>query len=68
MRFQWWQTVLLEWDSNSANSCSVIEKSERSEISFLQLSSFLVTLLPVARKKTIFNIVFSEPIINNYKT
>ena len=26
MRFQWWQTVLLEWDSNLANSCSVIEK------------------------------------------
>ena len=26
MRFQRWQTVLLEWDSNLANSCSVIEK------------------------------------------
>ena len=24
MRFKW-QTVLLEWDSNLANSCSVIE-------------------------------------------
>ena len=51
MRFQWWQTVLLEWDSNLANSCSVIEKSDCSEISFLQLFSFLVTLLPVAREK-----------------
>ena len=26
MRFQWWQTVLLESDSNLANSCCVIEK------------------------------------------
>ena len=25
MRFQWWETVLLEWDSNLANSCSVID-------------------------------------------
>ena len=30
MRFQWWQTVLLEWDSNLANSCSVIEKKRIS--------------------------------------
>ena len=29
MRFQWWQTVLLEWDSNLANSCSVIEKKTK---------------------------------------
>ena len=29
MRFQWWQSVLLEWDSNLANSCSVIEKIKR---------------------------------------
>ena len=26
MLFQWWQTVLLECDSNLANSCCVIEK------------------------------------------
>ena len=28
MRFQWWPTVLLEWDSNLANISSVIEKSK----------------------------------------
>ena len=28
MRFQWSPTVLLEWDSNLAKSCSVIEKKQ----------------------------------------
>ena len=42
MRFQWWQTVLLEWDSNLANSCSVIEKEQvfRNEL-FLEIFIFL---------------------------
>ena len=37
MRFQRWQTVLLEWDSNLANSCSVIEK----KTNFLKCIFFL---------------------------
>ena len=29
MRFRWWPTVLVvEWDSNIANSCCVIEKMQ----------------------------------------
>ena len=52
MRFQWWQTVLLEWDSNLANSCSVMEKNEFSEMYFLQFFIFFSFIfLPVARKK-----------------
>ena len=40
MRFQWWQTVLLEWGSNLANSCSVIEKKRTFEMYFLQFFTF----------------------------
>ena len=54
MRFQWWQPVLLEWDSNLANSCSVIEKKRTFEMYFLQFFTFFsVTFLLVARKKSI---------------
>ena len=55
MRFQWWQTVLLEWDSNLAKSCSVVEKNEFSEMYFFVaiFHFFPVTFLPVARKKSI---------------
>ena len=53
MRFQWWQIVLLEWDSNIANSCSVIEKKTNflKYIFFAIFHFFSVTFLPVARKK-----------------
>ena len=41
MRFQWWPIVLLEWDSNLANSCSVIEKKTNSlKCIFLQFFTF----------------------------
>ena len=54
MRFQWWQTVILEWDSNLANSCSVIEKNKFSEVYFFAIFHFFpVAFLPVARKKSI---------------
>ena len=45
MRFQWWQTVLLEWDSNLANSCSVIEENEFSEMFFFVIFHFFQLLL-----------------------
>ena len=51
MRFQWWQTVLLEWVSNLANSAQLLRKNEFSEMFFLQFFTFSVTFLPVARKK-----------------
>ena len=53
MRFQWWQTLLLECDSNLANSCLVIEKkNEFSEVYFFAIFHFFTdTFLPVARKK-----------------
>ena len=41
MRFKWWPTVLLEWDSSLqllTNSCSVIEKRLFSQI--LQIFNF----------------------------
>ena len=51
MRFQWWQTVLLESDSNLANSCCVIEKRLIFEkYLFANFHFFLVTFLPVVRK------------------
>ena len=46
MRFQWWQTGLLESDSNLANSCCVIKK----KYFFANFDFFLVTFLPVVRK------------------
>ena len=54
LAFQWWPTVLLEWDSTVANRCSVIEKSKISVMIFFAIFHFLpLTSLPVARKKTI---------------
>ena len=50
MRFQWWQTVLLECDSNLANSCCVIEKRLIFRKVFANFHFFLVTFLPVVRK------------------
>ena len=48
MRFQWWQTVLLESDSN------LLRKNEFSEMYFFAIFHFFsVTFLPVARKKPI---------------
>ena len=44
MRFQWWQTALLEWDSNLANSCSVIEKNEFSNMYFFAIFNFFQLL------------------------
>ena len=41
MWFQWWQTVLLECDSNLANSCLVIEKKLIfSKVFFCKFSLF----------------------------
>ena len=48
MRFQWWQTVLLECDSNLANGCCVIEKILFSERVFFHFLT--VNFLPVVRK------------------
>ena len=45
MRFQWWPAVLLEWNSNFANSCSVIEKRLLFWISnILQIFNFFQLL------------------------
>ena len=44
--------MLLEWDSNLANSCSVIEKKTKFlKCTFAIFHFFSVTFLPVARKK-----------------
>ena len=51
MRFQWWQTVLLECDSNLANTCCGRETVNfQKSIFFANLHFFLVTFLPVVRK------------------
>ena len=54
MRFQWRPTLLLEWDSNLANSCSIIEKNEISEMYILanfQFFRYFFVGGSVARKK-----------------
>ena len=52
MRFQWWPTVLLEWNPNlAAKICSVDENFLKCN--FLQIFFFPITFLPVARKKTL---------------
>ena len=53
MRFQWWSPVLLEWDSNLANSCGYREKANFLKCNFLQSFTFSVTFLPVASKKLV---------------
>ena len=51
MRFQWWQAVLLECDSNLANRCCVIEeKLIFWKVFFANFHFFLITFLPVVRK------------------
>ena len=41
MRFQWWQTVLLEWDSNIANIAQLLrKKNESSEMYFFAIFHF----------------------------
>ena len=54
IRFHWWQTVLLECDSNLANSCCVIERRlsfrKRENDFFANFHFFPVTVLPVVGK------------------
>ena len=40
MRFQWWQTVLLEWDSNLAKVVQLLRKNEFSEVYFFAIFHF----------------------------
>ena len=54
MRFQWWQAVLLEWDSNVANSRSVIEKKRIFwNVLFLQFFTFFQLRFQWLGKKSI---------------
>ena len=52
MRFQWWPTLLLECDSNSANSCCYREKANflKNVFIFANFNFSPVTFLPVVRK------------------
>ena len=51
MRFQWWPTVLLEWNSNLATRCSDIEKRFFEIYYFGNLHIFTLTFLLAAHEK-----------------
>ena len=63
MRCQWWRTVLLEWDSNLANSCSVVEKKkEFLNCTFFAIFHFFQLLSCQWLGKTYFSLVPPYPV------
>ena len=61
-RFHCWQTVLLECDSNLANSCCVIEKKLNFwKVFFCKFSLFSSYFLPVVEKQTILTQITTRP-------
>ena len=61
MRFHWWQSVLLECDSNLANSCCVIEKRLIFWEVFCKFSPFPFTFLQVVRKTNYIDTINNSP-------
>ena len=44
MRFQWWQPVLLEWDSNLQTVAQLLRNNEFSEMYFFAIFHFFQLL------------------------